>query len=225
MKTCCIDGRLQFWWRRPRRRRWRGRVGGCCVWMKMETVWSVALSSSPLRTVGGRGPMAEADTDGDGVVSRSEMEAAVEARLAERGDEMRLRMTERFDAIDANGDDFVTGEELADHAFSRLDADGTDLSPRRKPGTSAAGAMASEDPVDVAARRVAELPGGYAIRQLRPALYRTVGLPATWSALRRRTGAARRDWRSRRFLMSGRCSPATAVGLHAAHARRFRRRR
>jgi Ca2+-binding EF-hand superfamily protein len=72
----------------------------------------------------GRGPMADADTDGDGVVSRAEMDAALEARIADRTAEMREHMSGMFDAMDRDGNGLVTREEMQQHAFDRLDADG-----------------------------------------------------------------------------------------------------
>jgi len=72
----------------------------------------------------GRGPMAAADANDDGAVSRAEMEAALETAIAERTELMRERMTSRFDAMDADGDGVVTAEEVAGQAFDRMDRDG-----------------------------------------------------------------------------------------------------
>ena len=70
-----------------------------------------------------RGPGAElrvaADSDGDGRISRAEhdaMQAQRVQRTADRADAL-------FEAMDADGDGYVTDEELREQAFRRLDAD------------------------------------------------------------------------------------------------------
>jgi len=60
-----------------------------------------------------RGRLASADRDGDGNVSRSEMQAQV--------DERTEQAIERFELADLNDDDFLTEEEIKMAAFSRLD--------------------------------------------------------------------------------------------------------
>ena len=77
-----------------------------------------------------RGSLATADRDGDGNVSRSEMQAQV--------DERSEWAIERFELADLNDDDFLTEEEIKMAAFSRLDKnddgyiDAEELSSARK---------------------------------------------------------------------------------------------
>ena len=62
----------------------------------------------------------QADSDGDGRVSRAEhdaMQAERARRMAERADAM-------FEAMDADGDGYITDDEARRQAFERLDADG-----------------------------------------------------------------------------------------------------
>ncbi len=59
-----------------------------------------------------------ADADGDGNISRAEMEA----KLASQIEEMTARAIERFEATDLDGDGFVTPEEIKRSAFDAMDA-------------------------------------------------------------------------------------------------------
>ena len=61
-----------------------------------------------------RGPLAAADTDGDGNVSRDEFQAHVEERAAQ--------MAERFDLADLNDDGFLTEDEIRLSMFHRVDS-------------------------------------------------------------------------------------------------------
>ena len=63
-----------------------------------------------------RGPLAAADTDGDGIVSRGELEAHLEERAADA--------MERFDNSDLNNDGMLTEEEIKLATFSRIDSNG-----------------------------------------------------------------------------------------------------
>lgn len=78
-----------------------------------------------------RGSLATADRDGDGNVSRSEMQTQI--------DERSEWAIERFELADLNDDDFLTEEEIKMAAFSRLDKnddgyiDAEELSAARKP--------------------------------------------------------------------------------------------
>lgn len=78
-----------------------------------------------------RGSLATADRDGDGNVSRAEMQAQI--------DERSEWAIERFELADLNDDDFLTEEEIKTAAFSRLDKnddgyiDAEELSTARKP--------------------------------------------------------------------------------------------
>ena len=79
----------------------------------------------------GRDRLATADRDGDGNVSRAEMQAQI--------DERSEWAIERFELADLNDDDFLTEEEIKTAAFSRLDKnddgyiDAEELSAARKP--------------------------------------------------------------------------------------------
>lgn len=61
-----------------------------------------------------RGPLAVADTDGDGNVSRDEFQAHVDERAAQ--------MAERFDLADLNDDGFLTEDEIRLSMFRRVDS-------------------------------------------------------------------------------------------------------
>lgn len=72
---------------------------------------------------------AEADTNGDGVLSVEELVAAAEAR---RQDEQRRKVESMIERLDANGDGVLSQEEMdegrqasrMERMFDRLDADG-----------------------------------------------------------------------------------------------------
>ena len=61
-----------------------------------------------------------ADTDGDGNISRAEMEA----QLAVHIEAVKQRAEDRFTRADVNGDGFVTPEERKQVAFESLDENG-----------------------------------------------------------------------------------------------------
>ena len=61
-----------------------------------------------------------ADADGDGNISRAEMEAQMESHL----EAMRARAEARFTQADLNSDDFITAEERKQVAFEMLDING-----------------------------------------------------------------------------------------------------
>jgi len=62
----------------------------------------------------------DADADGDGNVSRAEMEAALAKR--HRSDEQRA--AERFDETDINDDGYLTASEIKQSMFQNLDING-----------------------------------------------------------------------------------------------------
>jgi EF hand domain-containing protein len=75
----------------------------------------------------------QADTDGDGAVSRDEMRAAITARLQKNGRELKparleRRLTRMFENLDANKDGLIGADEIADRTdsplFRKTDADG-----------------------------------------------------------------------------------------------------
>ena len=121
----------------------------------------IALASPAWSQPGGRSGgnldalMAQMDADGDGAISRTEMDAAQSKRFAsldadgdglvseaefvdavkERGrgrmaERMSERMAQRFAQTDADGDGFATEAEFTDAGgvrFDRMDADGDGL--------------------------------------------------------------------------------------------------
>lgn len=62
----------------------------------------------------------EADTDGDGNISRAEMEAQLSAHL----EAVKAKAEARFEQADINDDGFVTPEERKQVAFEMLDING-----------------------------------------------------------------------------------------------------
>ena len=62
----------------------------------------------------------EADTDGDGNISRAEMEAQLNAHL----EAVKAKAEARFEQADINDDGFVTPEERKQVAFEMLDMNG-----------------------------------------------------------------------------------------------------
>ena len=68
----------------------------------------------------GANRLAEADTDGDGNVSRAEMEAQINEHL----EAMKARAEARFAQTDLNSDGFVTPEERKQVAFESIDENG-----------------------------------------------------------------------------------------------------
>ena len=62
----------------------------------------------------------EADTDGDGNISRAEMEAQLNAHL----EAVKAKAEARFEQADINDDGFVTPEERKQVAFEMLDING-----------------------------------------------------------------------------------------------------
>ena len=99
--------------------------------LSVSAIGGAAVAADAM--AGPKGPMA-ADTNGDGVVSRSEFFAAADARYKARdanrdrklsGDEMKDKGG-RFARIDTNNDGVLTYEEAAaatSARFTRLDAD------------------------------------------------------------------------------------------------------
>jgi len=73
-----------------------------------------------------RGPriLAQADADGDGAVTRGEVQAAIEEEAAQRKARMEAHLLAAFEAMDTNEDGYVTPEEAEAHVFARADADG-----------------------------------------------------------------------------------------------------
>ena len=65
-----------------------------------------------------RGPLQQADRDGDGVLTRVELGAAqLDGRKGSRAERARAF----FDGSDLNGDDALTAEEVRQSLFQRLD--------------------------------------------------------------------------------------------------------
>lgn len=77
-----------------------------------------------------RGPLQAADRDGDGVLTRVELEAQLDGRRGPRAE----RAWAFFEGSDLNGDDALTAEEVRQSLFQRLDRDGDGrLGPDERP--------------------------------------------------------------------------------------------
>ena len=75
--------------------------------------------------------MAQADANGDGMITMDEMNAAMAARMEQmkdrmmkRHNEMQQRMREHFKEMDTNDDGALTAEEMRHGAFAKMDKNG-----------------------------------------------------------------------------------------------------
>lgn len=71
-----------------------------------------------------RSMFARADTDGDGVVSRDDMQAAIDNANEERKEQLREHALQRFDEMDSDGNGVVTSDEVRQQMFARIDGNG-----------------------------------------------------------------------------------------------------
>jgi Ca2+-binding EF-hand superfamily protein len=68
--------------------------------------------------------LARADADGDGAVTREELEAAIDDIAEERRERAERHMARRFDELDEDGDGMIMRADVLEQAFYRLDSNG-----------------------------------------------------------------------------------------------------
>ena len=113
----------------PQAKRWGGREGAEDRMAALDVDGDGYISAVEF-VLPAQGPLQHADRDGDGVLTRAELEAQLDGRKGRRTE----RAWAFFEASDLNGDDALTAEEVRQSLFDRLDRDGDGrLGPEERP--------------------------------------------------------------------------------------------